>query len=251
MTGRTGYEPLDTPKAVARDVWIVDGPHIKFYGLPFPTRMTVIRLGDGSLWLHSPVRLTDALQAAVAALGPVRYLVAPNNIHYASLGQWAAAFPAAECWVAPGVETRAAAHGIEIRADRHLATDSPPWAEDIWQSEARGSSVLHEFDFFHPASRTLILTDLIENFETDKLPWWMRPLVRVVGIADPRGRMPPDMRLTFRGNAALLREHVARLVDWGPERVILAHGRWYETRGTVELRRAFRGVLGDEGTGRK
>jgi hypothetical protein len=32
-------------------------------------------------------------------------------------------------------------------------------------------------------------------------------------------------------------------VAWQPERIILAHGRWYEKDGTEELRRAFRWLL--------
>jgi hypothetical protein len=58
------YPPLNTLKAVASEVWIVDGPIIRF-GLPwmklsFPTRMTVIRLGSGELFLHSPTPLVPA-----------------------------------------------------------------------------------------------------------------------------------------------------------------------------------------------
>ena len=47
MTRPTGYEPLYTLKPVAPDVWIADGGWIRFYGLPFPTRMTVVRLACG------------------------------------------------------------------------------------------------------------------------------------------------------------------------------------------------------------
>jgi len=31
-----------------------------------------------------------------------------------------------------------------------------------------------------------------------------------------------------------------QMLDWQPEKIILAHGRCYETGGTDELRRAFR-----------
>ncbi len=45
------YAPLASLKPVAENIWIVDGPveHMQQFGLnvPFPTRMTVIRLpGD-------------------------------------------------------------------------------------------------------------------------------------------------------------------------------------------------------------
>jgi hypothetical protein len=39
------------------------------------------------------------------------------------------------------------------------------------------------------------------------------------------------------------------MLAWQPERVILAHGRWYQHNGTAELRRAFRWLLEREGSG--
>jgi hypothetical protein len=33
------------------------------------------------------------------------------------------------------------------------------------------------------------------------------------------------------------------MLGWDPERIVLAHGRWYEANGSAELRRAFRWVL--------
>ena len=106
-----------------------------------------------------------------------------------------------------------------------------------------GSPIHREAVFFHRASRTLILADLIENFEPGKLAWWMWPLVRLGGIADPDGAMPRDMRATFRRGRAQLRQAVEIMIGWAPDRVILAHGRWYRENGAAELRRAFRFVL--------
>jgi hypothetical protein len=33
------------------------------------------------------------------------------------------------------------------------------------------------------------------------------------------------------------------MLEWQPERVILAHGRWYPENGVAELKRAFRWAL--------
>jgi hypothetical protein len=41
--------------------------------------MTVVRLADGGLFIHSPVSLDGALRAAVDALGPVTAIVAPRG----------------------------------------------------------------------------------------------------------------------------------------------------------------------------
>ncbi|MGR3363455.1 MAG: DUF4336 domain-containing protein [Maritimibacter harenae] len=239
----TGYEPLDRPKPVAPDIWIVDGPAIRFYGMPFSTRATLVRLADGSLWVHSPTRMTDELADRVAALGAPAHLVAPNWIHYAYIADWKARFPEARTWAAPNVARRAARHGLDLAFDHDLAQVPPPaWAGQIDQMIVRGSTVHREAVFFHRKSRTLVLTDLIENFEPRKLPRWFRWIPKLVGVADPDGRMPRDMRATFRDRDAL-REDVGRMIAWAPERVILAHGRWYDRDGMAELRRAFRFVL--------
>lgn len=236
----TGYEPLNTLKPVAPGIWIVDGPAIRFYGMPFSTRATVVRLENGDLWVHSPTRLDDGLRAEVAALGPVAHLVAPNWIHYAHIADWQATFADAQAWAAPGVAERAAKRGMALRFDHDLGPEAEaPWAGQIGQMIVEGSPVHREAVFFHHASRTLILTDLIENFEAAKLPWWMRFAARLGGVVEPGG-MPRDMRATFRGDREQLRAAVERMIDWGPERVILAHGRWYRADAVGELRRAFR-----------
>ena len=73
-----GYAPLNTLKPVGDDIWIVDGPSIKFYKLPFTTRMTVVRLQNGDIWVHSPTKICGDLKDQIDALGPVRHLIAPN-----------------------------------------------------------------------------------------------------------------------------------------------------------------------------
>ena len=238
----TGYEPLYVLKPVAPDVWLADGGWIRFYGLPFPTRMTVIRLADGGLWVHAPIADHAGLANAVAALGPVRHLIAPNWIHYAWLPAWRARFQGATAWGSPGVRARAASRSVQIHLDHELGDAPPaPWSGQIDQRLA-DSGYHREVIFFHRPSRTLILTDLIENFEPAKIPWWARPLIRLGGVCDPDGRMPRDMAASFRRRPGHLRDLVDTMIAWSPERIILAHGRWYADDAVAELRRAFRSV---------
>ncbi|MFL5348211.1 MAG: DUF4336 domain-containing protein [Hyalangium sp.] len=67
------------------NLWVAEQP-LNYMGLAVGTRMTVIRLADGGLWLHSPIRPTPPLREAVEALGPVRFLVAPNKYHHLFIG---------------------------------------------------------------------------------------------------------------------------------------------------------------------
>ena len=96
--------------SIAPDVWTVDRWVKLRGGLQFPVRMTVIRLADGRLWLHSPIELDDELDAELAALGEVAHLVAPNHQHFL----YAAAARARELLVRLGLENRMAHRPAEL-----------------------------------------------------------------------------------------------------------------------------------------
>jgi hypothetical protein len=242
------YPPLNTLKAVASEVWIVDGPIIRF-GLPwmklsFPTRMTVIRLGSGKLFLHSPTPLVPELKREIESIGTPRWIVGPNRLHYWWIPEWPRAYPEASVYLAPRIREQAGSQ-INFPAHELKGATGYPWDGVIATLPVRGS-YMDEFEFYHRPSRTLILTDLIENFEPRKLGLLMRWLTRLGGVQDPDGQMPRDMRLTFSKDGDALRHAVDTMIAWEPERVVLAHGRWYETNGTAELRRAFRWLLQDQ-----
>ena len=99
---------------------------------------------------------------------------------------------------------------------------------------------MQEFVFLHRASATLILADLIENFEAEKLPRTMRWMARLGGVLHPDGKAPLDMRLTYVGRKRQARACLTRMLAWQPQRVILAHGRCYLDDAQAELARAFR-----------
>ncbi len=50
-------------------------------GIDVNGRGAVVKLSDGSLWVHSPVKLDPELRAAMDALGPVKHIVTPNFEH--------------------------------------------------------------------------------------------------------------------------------------------------------------------------
>ena len=235
------YEPQLQLQAIDRDIWLVDGPVLYWgYGVPvewpFPTRMTIIRLPQGGLWLHSPVKPDDKLVAAVKALGPVEHIVSPNRIHHVSIGAWAELFPDARLWASPGVRGRSK---LVFTDD---LDDTPPeeWSQVIDQRIARGSPALEEVVFFHKPSSTLILADLIENFESDRLHGWLaRIMYRLIGVVAPNGKAPRDLRATFVGNHDKLAPVVEWMIASAPQRIVIAHGQWFRTNGTAVLQRAF------------
>src|SRR4029450_12084462 len=89
-------------RGLDENLWVAEQP-LKFMGLEVGTRMTIVRFADGALWVHSPLRLSSERHEAVEALGPVRFLVAPNTFHHLFIGEWMAAWPGARAYAAPGL----------------------------------------------------------------------------------------------------------------------------------------------------
>ena len=217
-------------------VWVAQAP-LRFYGIPFGTRMTVVRLRSGALWLHSPIRIDAGLERALRDLGEVRFAVSPNKLHHLYLADVQAAFPEVELYAPPGLPRKRP----KLRFEGQLS-DVPPlgWAGEIDQLVVRGSSVMEEVVFFHRASRTLIVGDLCMYFGPGS-PWLTRLVARVGGMYD-RPRMPRDWKWTFRRRGAT-RRSFERLLSWDFERVILAHGRLIEAGARDALRRSYAWAL--------
>jgi len=242
-THATGHEPLNTLKPVAGNLWIIDG-QTRWLGMPYPARCTVIRLASGDLWVHSPTTLTDDLRTALGALGPVRHVIAPNWRQAANIADWRRAYPAAKVHALPGAAEYVAKRGDRITADHDLDQDAPAaWSADIKQTIITGSRADGEAVFLHRPSQSLIVASLIESIETARLPAWARPIIWIAGIDDSDGKMRLDRRMRFR--KAALAHALERMIAWQPERLILAHGRWYTRDAVGELRRAFRRNLRD------
>ncbi len=239
------YAPLQALKAFAEEVWVVDGPEIAFryFGidLPVPTRMTIVRLQGGALWVHSPIAWNDDLGSAIDELGTVCALIAPSTLHYWYLPDWQAHYPKARSYGPPGLADKARR---PIWIDETLC-DQPPaqWGGVFSQCLIRGG-LLTEMDFFHRPSRTLIVTDIIENFEPSRIRRAvLRWVMKAFGAADPDGKAPYDMQLSFLGHRREVRAAAEMMIAWAPERIVIAHGRCYEADAVAELRRAFRWVL--------
>lgn len=237
------YAPLSTLKPLSEGLWWVDGPVIKMsYGptsLPFPTRMAVVRLRSGGLWLWSPTAPTEGLFAELDALGPVEHLVSPNRFHYAAIPAWKQRYPRAKAWASPGVRERARSQKLDVPFDADLGDEAPEaWAEDLGQLVFRGSRFMEEVVFFHRASSTLILADLVMALEQERVRPGLRWLFGLAGAMWP-GQTPREVQATSWGRKPQARACYQRLREWQPRRVLFAHGRCYLDDATARLEQAF------------
>src|SRR5512134_338707 len=221
---------------LARDLWVAERPQ-RFYGLEVGTRMTVIRLADGSLLLHSPVALDAGLRRQLDALGPVRFAVAPNRVHHLYAGKVAEAYPEARLWVGPGLEKKRP----DLVFAGILGDEAPvEWRGQLDQVFFRGRPYENEVVFCHRASRTLILCDLAFNFgpRTALATRILMSLLRSYGYFGP-SKLDP---LLIRDRRAA-RESLERILAWDFDRVVVAHGDVLESGGHEALRRGYAWLL--------
>jgi hypothetical protein len=238
------YPPLDTPKRIAEDLYIVDSELPGAMGAVLPARMTVVRLPGGDLLLHSPTRFTPALQTELEQLGRIRHLVAPNVAHWTFLNEWQRACPDVVTWAAPGLRKRSQVRKSGVRLDHDLAAIAPDeWGGAIALATMPGGFGFREIALFHRPTRTLLLTDLVVNLEARKVPAAIRPFARLLGITAPDGMPPAYLRAVINVQRPAAVAAAERLLAMDPQRVIFAHGRWFEQDGAALLRRSLRWVL--------
>jgi hypothetical protein len=223
-------------RALATDLWVAERPQ-RFYGLEVGTRMTVIRLADGSLLLHSPVALDARLRAELDALGRVRFVVAPNRVHHLYAGHVADTYPEARLWVGPGVERKRPDLAYVAVLDDEAPVE---WRGQVEQLFFRGRPYENEVVFFHPTSRTLVLCDLAFNFgpRAAVATRWLMRLLRSYRRFGPSTLDPWLIR-----DRAAARASLERILAWDFDRVVVAHGDVLERGGHDALRTGYRWLL--------
>jgi glyoxylase-like metal-dependent hydrolase (beta-lactamase superfamily II) len=217
------------------DLWSVEHVFRWPAGLtPVPVRMTVIRLGNGQLILHSPIPLSRDLRAELDALGPVAFVVVPEA-HGRFAGPASQAYPAAQLLAAPDAPRRR--RSLPFQAS---LADEPP---SEWDGQVESLLLLgfrlHEVLVFHRPSRTLILTDLCFNIHRSSSRvarmffkangMWQRfgpsRIIRRVGVSD----------------RALLENSLERVFQWDFERIVPGHGDVIDHAGPDAIRAAWLG----------
>lgn len=207
-------------------------------GLHMRGRMVVARLSNGRLWIWSPIPIDDGLAREIEALGEVGHIVAPNALHHLHFAAAAERFPSAERWIAPAL-----AHKRPDLAGCGRLDDEPPaaWAGELEQLRVEGAPKLDEVVFFHRASKSLIVTDLVFNV-LEYRGWFSGLVFRMVG-AHKRLAQSRALRMLVRDRAAAAAS-ARRILAWDFERVVMAHGEIVDRDARARMTEALRWMLG-------
>ncbi len=201
-------------QSIGDGLWSTTRP-LRFFGLETGTRMTIVRLANGGLVVHSPVGLDAALRAEVAALGPVVALVAPSLFHHLYVGEWRAAYPQALRCCCPGLDRKRP----DLAWDRVLGdAPEPEWHGELDQVFFGAWWLANEVVFFHRRTRTIVLADAIFNLGTHPSAT-TRIVARLLGNRE--AGVTRLERLLIRDRAAA-RAQIDRMLAWNAERMSVA-----------------------------
>jgi hypothetical protein len=196
-----------------------------------------MQLGDGGIVLHSPTRYDLALRQEIERLGPIRHIVAPNSAHWSFVKDWKAQVPDALVWAVPGLRQRHQVKKARIPWHGDLGAASiAHWAPDVDQIEVPGIGGFCEVCFFHRKSRSLVVTDLIQNLDDHHQSWVKQLFSRLIGA---RERAPVYLRAVVRLKGEPAKAAARQLVALEPKRVIFSHGQYFEHDAPKRLRKSL------------
>ena len=224
-------------QAFAESISIIDGQPVRDMGVMFTTRMTIVKLSDGSLWVNSPVSVTFNTIKRITELGPVSYILAATPRHVWRLAAWHTLFPDAQLWVPRPTPFTLKKGRLPFTG---ILGDEPPqgWATDLDQLAFKGNPLIEEILFFHRQSRTVILDDLIQIHPMVKGKPFRNALFKLAGVASPHGGVPLDIRLSF-ANRDLARRSLERLLSWDFDKLVIAHGLCLKKNAKPFVEQAF------------
>lgn len=203
---------------VAEGVYCAESEMKMAGGVRMNTRMTVVRLSNGRLMVHSPIRIDDPLAKEIDALGDVACIVAPNRWHHLFFGGCAERYPKARTFAAPGLTEKIP----NLRADEVLADTAPNvWADEFEQLVVQGAPKMSEVVLLHKSSRTLIVSDLFFNI-VHPANFMTKVLTTLVGT---RGKLARSRvwSMVMEDNAAF-QASVRKVLAWDFDKLVMAHG---------------------------
>lgn len=215
---------------IAENLWVLRHS-MSLLGANLGRTVTMIRLG-GQVAIHSTAPFTHHEIADIRELGQPAWLIEATHVHdtYAKVGR--AAFPEADYYAPPGFP---ASGGPPPKS---LSQPPPEWTGQLEVLALQGMPKLGEHALFHPASRTLILGDLVFNIPPTAGAWLRFLLKAASGLKGGPG--VSRLLLSQVKDREAFSESIRQMLQWDFDRVIVGHGDIIPTDGKSVVTAAFR-----------
>jgi hypothetical protein len=200
---------------LAENFWLRRYP-LKLFGADLHRNVSLIRLGSGEVVVHSTAPFGRAEVAEIHELGRVRWVLDAMLDHDTFARAGREAFPQAY-FLGPD--------GFSEKVGFPCAPILPPpteWGEELQVLRIEGLPSFSEHVFYHQSSRTLVVADLIVNFEDVPNLWMKAMLLAGIGSKHCPGASR-RLKMSIRDRAAF-RASIGKMMAWDFERVVVGHG---------------------------
>ena len=223
--------PHDPIQQLSENLWRIEGALPRF---SMRRVMTVVRLQDGRLLIHSAIAMDEASMARLEAWGEPAILLIPHVRHRMDAPRYKQRYPALRVYAPPAVMSKAA-EVVAVDgtfADVSLdASASLPLLDGTGESEA--ALTVHSSD-----GTSIVVTEVIFDLEPPKSVLG-RAAIKLAGFG-PGPRVTPIVKFEMVKDKAALAAHFERLANT-PDlvRLIVGHSRMSEgPAAAVSLRQA-------------
>ena len=225
-------QPHEALVDVAPGILTVQGSIVMPLG-QFPRRMTVLALQRGGSAVWSPIPLRDPEMARIEALGPVRFLIVPNQGHRLDLKPWKDRYPAARVIAPPGAREKVA-EAAPVDGTTDLIGD-PAIEFNLLQGTRSDEFALL---VTREDGVTLVLNDILSNVRHPK-GFGGKLMAHLLGFGVDRPRTSRPVRRMYVSDPAAV---AAQMRGWAAmpklRRVIVSHGEVIDEAPAEALARA-------------
>jgi len=215
-------------KQITQNIWVIPSEVKVAPGVYLPLQSTVIRLPDGKLWMHSPVRMSASDINEIKALGEVAHLVAPNLLHHLFFGAAAEAFPNARTYAAPGLAKKRP----DLKFDEKLSSETQ--FPGISSHFIDGAPLMRETMFVHEGE-TLICADIFQNNFNPKN--WLSKMTCVLAGTSEQVGVSRLVQLAVKDRSAF-KTDLHKVLNASFERLIPCHGDIVDFEANARCRSA-------------
>ena len=221
----TLFAPLfgkSTKQTVRRElgdgIWVLE-QNLELGPLETPIRSVVVRLSDGTLWVHCPLAPTleyfELVESCVeGGRDSVAHVVVPTYAleHKVFAKDALARWRRARLWTAPGQFSFPVASvpdefvwgrrvdGVLEGSDLSTSTDEIPWVSELqFETLTAGTFsvglsnlTFHETIFYHAASRSLIVTDCVARIAQEPPALMSSEKLLLIGKRSTADALPAD-----------------------------------------------------------
>ncbi len=232
-------------RKVGQNIWVAEQP-LRFFGLSVGTRMTVISFKNGELAVISPIKIDSEILEQLKQIGNVKHIIAPNLFHHLFLSEFKNFYPEAKIYAVSSLKSKRPEIDIDFELDKNKSNF---YSQLEYLSFTglntflpSGASPLNEYVFFHPESKTLIVTDIAFYFD-ENFPLTIKLLSKITG--GYKKLRPSFLEQLGTKEKDKVKQSVEKVLAWDFRRVIMAHGSIVEDDGKQQFKEGYEWFLGE------